>query len=97
MSALLSIWTSKHVTARKVRQRIGTVMRWAMAQGYRQDNPAGHAITAALPKRPTLVEHRAELPRREVAAAVAAIRHADAWVGTRLAFEFQVLTAARSA
>ncbi len=97
MAALLPIWTSKHVTARKVRQRIGTVMRWAIAQGYRQDNPAGDAITAALPKRPTPVEHRPALPHREVAAAVAKVRDADAWVGTRLAFEFLVLTAARSA
>ena len=97
MATLLPIWTSKHVTARKVRQRIGTVMRWAIAQGYRHDNPAGDAITAALPKRPTLVEHRAALAHREVAAAVATVRDADAWVGTRLAFEFLVLTAARSA
>ena len=97
MAALLPIWTSKHVTARRVRQRISTVMRWAIAQGYRQDNPAGDAITAALPKRPTPVQHRAALPHHEVAAAVAAVRNADAWVGTRLAFEFLVLTAARSA
>ena len=40
----------KRVTARRVRQRIGAVMRWAVAQGYRQDNPAGEAIGAALPK-----------------------------------------------
>ena len=72
-------------------------MRWAIAQGYRQDNPAGDAITAALPKRPTPVQHRAALPHHEVAAAVAAVRNADAWFGTRLAFEFLVLTAARSA
>ena len=97
MATLLPIWTSKHVTARRVRQRIGTVMRWAIAQGYRQDNPAGDAITAALPKRPTPVQHRAALPHHEVAAALAAVRNADAWVGTRLAFEFLVLTAARSA
>ena len=97
MATLLPIWTTRHVTARKVRQRIGTVMRWAIAQGYRQHNPAGDAITAALPKRPTPVQHRAALPHREVAAAVAAARNADAWVGTRLAFEFLVLTAARSA
>ena len=53
-------------------------------------------LLAALPKRPTLVEHRAALPHREVAAAVATVRDADAWVGTRLAFEFLVLTASRS-
>ena len=97
MSGLLPIWTSKHATARRVHQRIDIVMRWAIAQGYRQDNPAGDAVTAALPKPPTLVEHRAPLPHREVAAAVTAVRNADAWIGMRLAFEFLVLTAARSA
>ena len=51
-TALPPIWTSKHVTARKVRQRIGTVMRWAIAQGYRQDDLAGDAITAALAETP---------------------------------------------
>ena len=97
MTTLLPIWTSKHVTARKVRQRIGTVMKWAIAHGYRNDNPAGDAITAALPKRPRPVEHRAALPHREVAAAIATVRGSDAWLGTKLAFEFLVLTAARSA
>ncbi|MYD87421.1 MAG: DUF4102 domain-containing protein, partial [Acidobacteria bacterium] len=41
MAVLLPIWNEKRVTARKVRQRIGAVMRWAVAQGYREDNPAG--------------------------------------------------------
>ena len=34
MAVLLPIWTRKHATARQVRQRIGTVMKWAIAQGY---------------------------------------------------------------
>ena len=97
MATLLPIWTSKQVTARKVRRRIGAVMKWAIAQGYRHDNPAGDAITAALPKRHTPVEHRPALPHREVAGAIAAVRASGAWVGTRLAFEFLVLTATRSA
>ena len=46
MAVLLPIWTCKHATAQKVRQRIGTVMKWAIAQGYRNDNPAGDALTA---------------------------------------------------
>ncbi len=96
MTVLLPIWTRKHAMARSVRQRIGTVMRWAIAQGYRNDDPAGDAITAALPKRPVLVQHRAALPHGEVAAAVAAVHRSDAWVGTKLAFELLVLTAARS-
>ena len=48
MAVLLPIWNDKHETARRVRQRIGTVMKWAVAQGLRQDNPAGDAIGAAL-------------------------------------------------
>ena len=51
MAVLLPIWTRKHATAQQVRQRIGTVMKWAIAQGYRNDNPAAEAVTAALPKR----------------------------------------------
>ncbi len=96
MAVLVPIWTCKHETARKVRRRIGTVMKWAVAQGYRQDNPAGEAITAALPKRSKHVRHMPALPHGEVAAAVAVVHGSRAWLGTKLAFEFLVLTAARS-
>ena len=97
MAALQPIWTRKHVTARKVHQRIGAVMRWAIAQGYRTDNPAGEPITAALPRRPAPVRHRRALPHHEVAAAIVTVRGSGAWVGTTLAFELLVLTATRSA
>ena len=97
MSALLPIWTRKHATAQKVRQRIGTVMKWAIAQGYRNDNPAGDALTAALPKRPAPVRHQRALPHGEVAGAVATVCASEAWTGLKLVFEFLVLTAARSA
>ena len=44
--AVLPIWSTKRVTAGRVRQRIGAVMKWAVTQGYRDDNPAGDAISA---------------------------------------------------
>ena len=97
MAVLLPIWTRKHATAQKVRQRIGTVMKWAIAQGYRADNPAGDALTAALPKRSVPVRHQRALPHGEVSAAVAAVRASASWAGLKLVFEFLVLTAARSA
>ena len=96
MLALLPIWTRKHETARKLRRRIGAVMKWAIAQGYRGDNPAGEAITAALPKRSAPVRHMRALPHGEVAGALAAVRASRAWAATKLAFEFVVLTATRS-
>ena len=51
---------------------------------------------AALPKQPARVRHMPALPHGEVAGALEAVRGSSVWIGTRLAFEFQVLTAARS-
>ncbi len=73
MAVVLPIWTSKHETAQRVRWRISTIMKWAIAQGYRNDNPAGDAIAAALPKRSVKVRHMPALPYREVPAAIAAV------------------------
>ncbi len=84
------------MTAQRVRRHIGAIMRWAIAQGYRSDNPAGEAVTAALPKRPRQIRHMPALPYGEVGAALAGVRVSQAWTGTKLAFELLVLTAARS-
>jgi len=96
MAILAPIWNEKRVTARKVRQRIGAVMRWAVAQGYREDNPAGDAIGAALPKQIVRTRHFAALPYGNVAGAIATVRGSGADPATVLAFEFLVLTACRS-
>ena len=50
MACLAPIWNTKRETARRVRQRISRIMLWCIAQGYRQDNPAGDAVAAALPR-----------------------------------------------
>jgi len=95
MAVLLPIWNEKRETARRVRQRIGTVMKWAVAQGYRSDNPAGEAIGAALPKAGVRPKHFKAIPHAEVAQAIATVRAVDVWPPLKAAFEFQVLTAAR--
>ena len=71
-------------------------MRWAVAQGYREDNPAGDAIGAALPKQGVRPRHLAALPYAEVAGAIATVRGSGADPAVVLAFEFLVLTACRS-
>ena len=40
LAVLAPIWTEKPETASRVRQRVETVLDWAVAQGYRNDNPA---------------------------------------------------------
>ena len=66
MAVLIPHWHTKNETMRRVRQRIGAVMKWAVAQGYRDDNPAGDAITAALPKNSSMRRHQRALPFGEV-------------------------------
>ena len=85
----------KPAIAKKAKGGCSAVFKYAIAQGMRNDNPADANISAALPKLATKVHHRA-LPFAEVGAAIRTVRESDAWAGTKAAFEFLVLTAARS-
>ena len=97
MTVIQPLWIKKPETGRQVRQRISAIMKWSIAQGFRSDNPAGDAIAAALPKvKATARQHRKALPHGEVASTLETLRTAEAWNGMKLAFEFIVLTAARS-
>ena len=89
-------WNRKRVTAQRVRQRIGAVMKWAVAQGYREDNPAGDAISATLPKNSIRVRHQRALPHGEVAAALRRVDASNALPSTKLALKLLTLTASRS-
>ncbi|MCJ2023900.1 tyrosine-type recombinase/integrase [Methylobacterium sp. J-067] len=97
LRALSPIWLTKPETARRVRQRIGTVLDWAKAAGHRSgDNPI-EGVAKGLPKQGEREEHHAALPYAEVPAFVARLR-AMSGPGeiSRLAFEFLILTAART-
>ena len=97
LSVLMPIWHEKPETAQRVRQRISTVMKWAVAQGFRQDNPAGEAISAVLPRQNGIGKrHHPALPHGEVAGAIAAVCASGSGRAVKLAFEFLILTAARS-
>ena len=85
----------KPATGVKLKARLGQVFQWAIAQGLRTDNPADRNINGALPKTSTKAHFKA-LPFDQVADALSKIRSSGAYLGTKLAFEFLVLTAARS-
>ncbi|MBT0958918.1 tyrosine-type recombinase/integrase [Alphaproteobacteria bacterium KMM 3653] len=95
LAVLQPIWLEKPETARRVRQRIGTVMKWAVANGWRQDNPAD-AISQVLPKQTKGVKHRKSLPYNQVAECLETVRASNAMDVTKLALELTVLTACRS-
>ena len=78
-------------------QQISAVLSWAVGSGYRRDDPCGSALAALLPGGAPPVAHHRALPYQEVAGALARIRGAtDDWIGTRLFFQFLVLTAVRT-
>lgn len=65
LRVLTPIWTHPPETARRVRQRMRTVFRWAMAHGFMDTNPAGEAIDGALPPMPKVKAHLRALPYQE--------------------------------
>jgi integrase len=96
LNALAKIWLTKPETAKRVRQRIGTVMDWAKAAGYRTgDNPI-NGIAKGLPSQPKKQKHHAALPYSDVGSFIANLSETDANESTRLAFEFLILTATRT-
>lgn len=96
LTVLTPIWTTRPETARRVRQRMRTVFRWAMAHGFMETNPAGEVIDGALPPMPKVKAHLRALPYQDVGMALETVSASQASLSTKLCFRFLVLTAARS-
>ena len=95
LGVLRPLWHEQPTTARRLLQRISAVMEWAVAMDYRGDDPCDR-IDRVLGRQRERVRHMRALPHREVAAAVEKVRRAGLRPAVKLAFEFLVLTAARS-
>ena len=96
LNVLEPIWGIHPETARRVRQRIRTVLKWCMPHGFVEANVAGEVIDGALPPMPKLKNHFRSLHYREVADAIATIEESRASIAAKLCLRFLILTAARS-
>ena len=75
LAILTPIWTAKPAAAKIVLQRVGTVLKYAVAEGLAPFNVADPALRAALPKaNGGTTRHHKALPHGEVAAALAKVR-----------------------
>ncbi len=92
---LAPMWHGKPALARKLRQRMRAVMEWSVAMGLRQDNPCDR-VGPVLGVQGNRTQHLQALPHGEVASAIRTVRAAKGRPVVKLAFEFLVLTAARS-
>ena len=96
LAVLSPIWLAKPETARRVRQRIGTVLDWAKVAGYRSgENPVA-SVSRGLPTQPKGQQHFAALPYDDLPAFIQELHASNASMTTRLALEFLILTATRS-
>ena len=88
---LAAIWLRIPETARRVRQRIGTVLDWAHAKGYRPTETPTRSISRGLPKQPKIKQHFAAMSYADVPNFLARLRATDkAGETVRLAFEFLI-------
>ena len=94
LSVLSPIWTEKHDTAKRVKQRISTVFDWAKGAGhFAAENPT-NGLERALPKVKVRANHMAAMCWRDVPKFVAELRTREA-VSAR-ALTYLILTVARS-
>jgi integrase len=96
IEVLKPIWNTKRETARRVLQRMRNVFEAAIVRGDRDRASPTTGITAVLGSRQRKIEHHRALPFAEVPTFVARLRTLGGRLATRLAFEFLILTAARS-
>jgi integrase len=96
LRVLSPIWLKKPETARRVRQRVGTVLDWAKASGFRSSGNPVDGVAKGLPRQNARTGHFAAMPYSEVPGFVGSLRQCDASEVVRLALEFLILTASRT-
>lgn len=88
------IWTEKHDTATRVKQRLATIFDWAKGAGhFSHENPV-NGLKKALPVVRVEAEHMAALPWQDLPAFMAEL--ADREGTSARALEFIIFTASRS-
>jgi integrase len=91
---LAPIWLSKPETARRVRQRIATVLDWACVKGFRANEAPLRSLSKGLPRQPRKDRHFAAMNYADVPKFMQRLKERES-IG-RLALEALILTAARS-
>jgi integrase len=96
LRTLSPIWLMKAETARRLKQRIRTVLDWAKASGYRSGENPVDGVSKGLPRQPDRKRHHAALPYTEIPSFLGALQANNVGENVKLAFEFLLLTAART-
>jgi integrase len=96
LKILAPIWLVKPETARRLKQRLSAVFDWAKAAGYLQgENPVA-GVSKGLPKQPDRKAHHRAMAPDDVPGFVQRLCADGHDRSTAMAFEFLILTAART-
>lgn len=96
LAVLMPIWNKNPEASRKVRQRIRTILQYAVVSDWIQYNPADDRLNSVLPRLHRQNKNFRSLPYPEVPAALETIDASGSSLTVRLCFRFLVLTACRS-
>ena len=96
LKVLTPIWIAKPETARRVKQRIKTVLDWSKTLGHRTGENPVDGVSKGLPRQPNTKGHHKALAYQKVPNFIRELRSSSATMAIKLSFEFLILTAART-
>jgi integrase len=96
MTVLSKIWVDKPDTAKKIRQRLQLVVKWARAQGHFTGEDPIEIAEAALPKVKQPNNHFKSVPFDNIPSIFDQIEQSSLFPSTKLALQFLLLTACRT-
>ena len=96
LNILAPLWHTKNETANDVRAHLSAVMKWAITEEYRGNDPAASHITRNFGKTTTPVVHQPSLEHADVGRNLTLIRDANAWWAKKDCLLFLALTCVRN-
>ena len=93
---LTPIWNTKGDTAKKIKQRLRMIIKWARAQGYFQGDDPVELAEQALPKQLKSDDHHKSLEFEKLPEMISNLRKSKISLPTKLALEFTILSACRT-
>ena len=96
LSVLSPIWNTRTDTARKLKQRIRLIIKWARAKGYFQGDDPVELAEQALPRKKRSDNHHKSLSYKNVPDLIVKIKESKISLPTQLAIQFTILSACRT-
>ena len=96
LGVLSPIWNTRTDTARKLKQRIRLIIKWARAKGFFQGDDPVELAEQALPKQLKSDDHHKSLEFEKLPEMISNLRKSKISLPTKLALEFTILSACRT-